>query len=131
MWVGAFALHEYAHRPQWLRSLAMSCSHPFVASASQSPQPAVQVFTWHTPVMHSYAFTCSTAPPRSVQRTPHPPQLLTSLAAFTSQPSGCCRLQSIQPPAWQLTTWQFGFTQATLIVWSGIGVSQSLVQLPQ
>jgi hypothetical protein len=76
--------------PQLFTSFVVLVSH-VVGSASQSPRPALQVLTPHTPTLH-------VAEPIVVSQTlPHFEQLVTSILVFVSQPLAGSLSQSWKP----------------------------------
>jgi hypothetical protein len=76
------------HAPQLLTSFCRSVSHPFAATPSQSPNPALHVATVQTPCTHA------AVPLATLQMLPHAPQLLTSVERSRQVPE-----QTVWPAA--------------------------------
>lgn len=87
-WPDAQALPQ---APQWLTWVSRLTSHPLAAVPSQSANPGLHEPTAHRPEVHA-GVALGTR-----QGAPHPPQLFTSAAVSTSQPSVGFPLQSAKP----------------------------------
>lgn len=73
--------------------MRVSVSHPFDATPSQSAKPALQLSMRHAPATHEPLALAL------LQRVPHPPQLLASVASAASHPSMMLLLQFSNPNA--------------------------------
>jgi hypothetical protein len=85
------APHCTPHWPQFIGSLSVLASQPFVGSWSQSAHGAMQTSTWQWPPAHR-GVACWTS-----QTLPHPPQFATLTSVCVSQPSVPPIKQSDQP----------------------------------
>jgi hypothetical protein len=95
-------------------------SHPFAGLPSQSPKPALQVPTWHAPLMHA------ALPFWMTQSVEQEPQLVSEVFVFTSQPSAEMPLQLAKPELHDDTA-HVPPTHAAV----AFKVEQTLPQLPQ
>src|SRR5579871_3819960 len=83
--------HLALHPPQLLTSEEVFASQPFRSFPSQLENPTLHMATTHLPAMQAACAFCR------LQTLPHAPQLLTSVAMLTSQPSLRLWLQSAKP----------------------------------
>lgn len=102
--------HGVPHAPQLFTSAAVLVSHPFAGFPSQSAKPGSQAPRAQVPALHSASALAYW------QRTPHPPQLLTSLALVAvSQPFDAMPSQSPKPVPHAATA-HLPLTHASFIV---------------
>jgi hypothetical protein len=92
-----------------------------VPDVAQWAKPVLQLAIPHLPWLHVGV------PFAVVQMLWHVPQLLTSFCRLASQPSAGLLLQSVQPPAWQLTMLQVPALHAS-VAWF---VLQAIPHPPQ
>ena len=113
-------VHGLLQPPQWLMSVLVFTSQPLLcALPSQLAKPLLQLI-WHAPRLHD------ALPLLLLQTMPQPPQALTAVCVFVSQPL-VWLLSQLPQPVSQLLTRQFPVEQVSV----ALSRLHTLPQLPQ